>query len=106
MFGAGVRFGGDIVLFRKAVLTVEGVAADVSPDTSLGRVLPSSGSAQLLREWSQRWCNSPFSRGFGTHVSNLDLLSLYFAAPSAASRVVWDWIFSPARQRRAADDAR
>jgi ubiquinone biosynthesis protein len=95
MFKAGVGFGEDLVLFRKSVLTLEGVAADVSTGTSLGRVLPLSGGLELLREWARRCVASPISRDFGTHVSNLDLLSLYFAAPSAASRFITDLLFRP-----------
>jgi ubiquinone biosynthesis protein len=95
MFKAGVGFGKDLVLFRKSVLTLEGVAADVSTGTSLSRVLPLSGGLELLREWARRCVASPISRDFGTHVSNLDLLSLYFAAPSAASRFITDLLFRP-----------
>ena len=95
MFKAGVGFGEDLVLFRKSVLTLEGVAADVSTGTSLGRVLPLSGGLELLREWARRSVASPISRDFGTHVSNLDLLSLYFAAPLAATRFVTDRLFRP-----------
>jgi len=99
MFKAGVGFGEDLVLFRKSVLTLEGVAADVSTNTSLGRVLPLSGGLELLREWARRCIASPISRDFGTHVSNLDLLSLYFAAPSAAGRFISDWLFRPTRKK-------
>jgi ubiquinone biosynthesis protein len=95
MFKAGVRFGEELVLFRKSILTLEGVAADVSTGTSLGKVLPLSGGAQFLREWARRCVASPVSREFATHVSNLDLLSLYFAAPSAATRFVTDRLFWP-----------
>lgn len=95
MFTAGVRFSEDLVLFRKAILTLEGVAADVSTCTSLSQVLPLSGGAQLLREWARRCVAPPASRAFATHVSNLDLLTLYFAAPSAATRFISDRLFWP-----------
>jgi len=95
MFKAGIRFGEDLVLFRKAILTLESVAADVSTCTSLSQVLPLSGGAQLLREWARRCVAPPTSRAFRTHVSNLDLLTLYFAAPSAATRFVSDRLFWP-----------
>jgi ubiquinone biosynthesis protein len=94
-FKAGVLFGHDLVLFRKSVLTLEGVAADVSADRSLGEVLPLSGASVLLREWARRCVASPISRDFGTHVSNVDLLSLYFAAPSAMTRCFTDRLFRP-----------
>ncbi len=101
MFKAGVHFSGDLVLFRKSILTLEGVAADVSTGTSLGNVLPLSAGAQFLREWARRCVASPISRDFGTHVSNLDLLSLYFTAPSAARRFLTDRLFFPNRGRKA-----
>jgi len=95
IFKGGVLFGEDLVLFRKSVLTVEGVAADISNDHSLSKVLPLSAGLEFLREWARRCVASPVSRDFGTHVSNLDLLSLYFAAPSAATRFFSDRLFRP-----------
>lgn len=95
IFKGGVLFGEDLVLFRKSVLTVEGVAADVSDDHSLDKVLPLSAGLEFLREWARRCIASPASRDFGTHVSNFDLLSLYFAAPSAVTRFVADRLFRP-----------
>jgi ubiquinone biosynthesis protein len=97
-FKAGVLFGEDLILFRKSVLTLEGVAADVSEDLSLGEVLHLSGGLVLLREWSRRCVASPVSRDFGTHVSNIDLLSLYFAAPSAMTRFFTDRLFQPSNR--------
>ena len=91
-------FGKDLVLFRKSVLTLEGVAADVSEELSLGEVLPLSGALVLLREWTRRCVASPVSRDFGTHVSNMDLLSLYFAAPSAMTRFLTDRLFRPSNR--------
>ncbi len=97
-FKAGVLFGQDLVLFRKSVLTLEGVAADVSEELSLGEVLPLSGALVLLREWARRCVASSMSRDFGTHVSNMDLLSLYFAAPSAMTRFCTDRLFRPSNR--------
>jgi ubiquinone biosynthesis protein len=98
MFKAGVLFGQDLVLFRKSVLTLEGVVADVSEGLSLGKVLTFSGGLALLREWTTRYVASPMSRDFGTHVSNIDLLSLYFAAPSAMTRFFTDRLFRPSNR--------
>jgi len=100
MFKAGVQFGADLVLFRKSILTLEGVAEDVSTGISLGKVLSLSAGAELLREWARRCLASPLSRDYGTHVSNLDLLSLYFAAPSAATRFFTDRLFLPSHGRK------
>jgi hypothetical protein len=61
--------------------TVE-LAADVSEDLSLGEYCPFPGDWCFCAS-GQALCCSPISRDFGTHVSNIDLLSLSFAAPSA-----------------------
>jgi len=102
MIKAGVRFSTDLVLFRKSILTLEGVAADVSGGISLGNVLSQSAGAELLREWARRCLASPLSRDYGAHVSNLDLLSLSFAAPSAATRIFADHLFRSSRSRETA----
>lgn len=96
MLSAQVQFDENLLLFRKSVLTIEGVVADVSSETSFEQVLPISAARQFLCEWTARWFASPLSRRFGTHVSNLDLLSLYWGIPLSATRYwkhVWaQWL--------------
>jgi len=96
MLGAGLRFGEDLLLFRKSVLTIEGVVADVSERDSLDWALPIAAIRQFSRELSSRAFALPTSRQFGTHLSNLDLLSLYWKVPSTATRFwkhVWgNWL--------------
>lgn len=93
---AGLRFGEDLLLFRKSVLTIEGVIADVSERDSLDWVLPLTAIKQFSQELSSRAFAFPTSRQFGTHLSNLDLLSLYWKVPSTATRFwkhVWgNWL--------------
>lgn len=86
MLSANVRFNEELLLFRKSVLTIEGVVADISSKSSLGRVLPASAARRFLRELSARALTLPASRHFGTHLSNLDLISLYWGAPMAATK--------------------
>lgn len=83
---AGVRFSEDLLFFRKSVLTIEGVITDVSKGSSFERVLPLSALNQFARELMSRSVSLPTSRAFGTHVSNLDLLSLYWTIPSATMK--------------------
>ena len=83
---AGVQFSQDLLFFRKSVLTIEGLITDISTDTSFDHVLPASAAHQLYREGFSRSFAPPFSRGFGTHLSNLDLMSLYLGAPATAAR--------------------
>jgi ubiquinone biosynthesis protein len=83
---AGVQFGSELLLYRKSVLTIEGVVTDISNKSSIDRVLPASAARQFLRELAARAFTPPGSRHFGTHVSNLDLISLYWGGPMAATR--------------------
>lgn len=83
---AGVQFGSELLLYRKSVLTIEGVVSDISNKSSIDRVLPASAARQFLRELAERAFTLPGSRHFGTHVSNLDLVSLYWGGPVAATR--------------------
>ena len=83
---AGVRFSSELFLYRKSVLTIEGVVTDISSKSSIERVLPASAARQFLHELAARAFTLPASRDFGTHLSNLDLLSLYWGVPMAATR--------------------
>ncbi len=83
---AGVQFNDDLLLFRKSVLTIEGLIAGISTGGSFDEVLPASAAQQLYLEGFSRTFASPQSRDFRTHLSNLDLLSLYWGAPATAAR--------------------
>ena len=83
---AGVQFSSELLLYRKSVLTIEGVVTDISSKSSIGRVFPASAARQFLSELGSRALAMPDARHFGTHVSNLDLLSLYWGGPIAATR--------------------
>lgn len=95
----GARFSGSMLLFRKALLTVEGVVADVCEDTTLDALLVSKGLETLWSEWPRRVLSWPGSRDFATHVSNSELMGLFAAAPLAMGAAwlhAWhDW-FRPA----------
>ena len=82
---ARCRFSGDLVMFRKALQTLEGVVADVSPECRPNRVLIAALLRQLAVEWGQRPFATPFSRHFATHFSNLDLTQLLASAPLVGS---------------------
>ena len=77
-------FADNLLLFRKAILTLSGVVADITPDHSLDKVMLSSGLSQFSREFPARTLAAPDSRSFGTHVSNADLVGLWSAWPSTA----------------------
>lgn len=83
---AGVQFSKELLLYRKSLLTIEGVIADISGKSSIGRVLPTSAIRQFVCELTARTFAPPGSRHFGTHISNLDLFSLYWGGPIAAAK--------------------
>jgi len=79
-------FPEDLLFFRKALLSLLGVVADVSADCDLDAVLSRAAGAELCREWPARILAAPDSRAFGTHLSNADLLGLWLSLPATAAR--------------------
>lgn len=74
----GVRFGDDLLLFRKTLLMIEGVVTDICPDVSVDAVLLRVALGAAWAEWPRRWLSPPWSREFATHVSLADLWSTLF----------------------------
>lgn len=81
----GMGFPENLVLFRKALLTLSGVVADIAPDCSLDRVMLDSGVRQFSCELPSRMLAAPASRSFGTHVSNAELMELLGSWPGTAN---------------------
>jgi ubiquinone biosynthesis protein len=73
-------------LFRKSLLTLTGVVADVCREGSVDDVLVRSGAAQFGRELRRRPGATLDSRAFGTHVSNADLIKLWASVPWMPTR--------------------
>ena len=98
---ARTRFSADLLLFRKSVLTLQGVLADVtgSSEEAGTRLLDNAVASVMLRrfvtEWPERF-RQPFDlRTFDTHLSTEDLLSLLWSPPATVARywtATWlDW---------------
>jgi ubiquinone biosynthesis protein len=83
---ARCRFGGELVMFRKVLQTLDGVVSDVSEDCHPDRVLMLALLRRLAAEWGERTLSLPFSRHFSTNFSNLDLAQLMLSAPLIGSR--------------------
>jgi ubiquinone biosynthesis protein len=81
-----VGFSEDLIVFRKALLALTGVIADISTQCSTEGVLISSGLGQFQREFASRPFASLDSRAFGSHVSNTDLYRLWYTMPLTATR--------------------
>jgi ubiquinone biosynthesis protein len=81
-----MRFPEELTLFRKAVLTLSGVIADVSGQPSIDAVLIATGLTQYCREWPARGWASFDSRAFGSHLSNADGFGLWAGLPATVAR--------------------
>lgn len=81
---AQARFRADLMAFRKVLQTLDGVIADISEDCRPDVALAGAFLRRLASEWGSRMVSSPFSRDFGTHLSNADLAHLLMFAPTAA----------------------
>jgi len=80
---AGLRLGADLMLFRKALLMIEGVVNDLGGGSGLmDRVLLSEFAIRFFVEWPWRFVTPPASRSFATRISNTDLAELTTGFPS------------------------
>lgn len=83
---AEVRFDSDLILFRRTLLMLEGVLADVDPTFEADNVIVGAVLRQLALEWPMRLFAPPASRAFRTHLSNADLAAACTSVPATALR--------------------
>jgi ubiquinone biosynthesis protein len=85
---AGIRFEPNLLLFRKTLLTLEGVLADLLGSRDAMRsVLDKTVFSLFLNQWLAEWpeyLSTPmYAPGSATHVSRLDLLRTFVSLPFA-----------------------
>ncbi|MGC8640026.1 MAG: hypothetical protein ACP5XB_09145, partial [Isosphaeraceae bacterium] len=78
---ARLRPEADMILFRKTLLTLQGVLADVSADVRPDELLAFLFLGRLVREWPRRLLTPPFSRTLETRLSSADLALLLLQLP-------------------------
>jgi ubiquinone biosynthesis protein len=83
---ARLRVGADLLLFRKTLLTLEGVVADVGAGERIGNVLLTQFLGHLTAEYPQRWLALPAARNFPTRLSNADLAEVVLGWPCTLTR--------------------
>jgi ubiquinone biosynthesis protein len=84
---AGLRMATDMMLFRKSLLTLEGVIGELGADDfHIDGVILSEFVRHFGREWLARWISPPASREFATHLSNCDLAAALLGSPIAVTR--------------------
>jgi ubiquinone biosynthesis protein len=88
---ARVSFSTDLLMFRKVLLTLQGVLADVDANCNVDAILAVSFATRLTREWGARLLSPPCSRRFGTHLSNADLACVISSTPLTAFRYWTGW---------------
>jgi predicted unusual protein kinase regulating ubiquinone biosynthesis (AarF/ABC1/UbiB family) len=81
----GMRFPENLMLFRKALLTLSGVVEDITTAASLDRVMLNQGLRQFSNEWPSRMFADPSSRSHGTHIANVELMELAGSWPATVS---------------------
>jgi ubiquinone biosynthesis protein len=87
----GVRLESDLLLFRKMMLTLEGVIGDVCGDASVGigildAFLLVSFTRHFIEEWPERVFQPPLVRRVTTQISNADLFELAWGVPAIFTR--------------------
>lgn len=84
---ARMRVAGDLMLFRKSLLTLEGVVAELGAGpTALDNAVAKAFFGCFAWEWLPRWFAPPWSREFGTRLSNVDIAETMLSLPSTAAR--------------------
>lgn len=89
---AKARFSSDLLLFRKVLLTLEGLLADLAPDreATSPEILDVELVAEMLEhwlwEWPERLLAPPQVSSPSLHISNTDLLWLYWSGPATWMR--------------------
>lgn len=84
--GGVLRFPEALLVWRKSLLTLQGVLADVDAGCPADLVLLHGALSRFLGELPQRAMSAADSRAFGCHLSTADLLALTLDAPAAAWR--------------------
>ena len=87
----GLALRAELALFRKALFSLLTLIEDLSPEAARDPVVVGAGLTCLLQELPARLMADPFSRDWHTHVSNLDLFSLWTAWPLTAARFWFGW---------------
>ena len=83
---AAMHFPEETALFRKSLLTLQGVAEDVSGDVTVDEVLVRTGIAAFASDLPGRPLAQVASRAFASRLSNLDLLTAWATLPLVPMR--------------------
>ncbi len=83
---ARLRVSTDLVLFRKSLLTLEGVVAEVGESSGqIDTTLIVAFLRNFDMEFPQRWLRMPDSREFSTRLSNFDITETLLSYPTTVT---------------------
>ena len=84
---ARLRVSPDMMLFRKSLMTLEGVVAEVGQCSGqIDRTLSTEFLRHFAAEYPQRWLELPNSRNYSTRLSNLDVTQTLLSYPASVTR--------------------
>jgi len=89
---AGLRLDPNLLLFRKSLLTLDGVVGDLTgmKKQAANALLDEAVMADFIEHWIFEWPRrffAPFEeRSFRTHISAADLVRLIWSAPLTLGR--------------------
>lgn len=86
-----VRYGANLIIFRKVLQTLQGVIADIADDAGVDAALAGAFASHLAGEGLARMIAKPFARDFATHMSNAEISHLASSAPLLAWRAWFGW---------------
>ena len=92
------RFSSGLMLFRKSLLTLEGVVEDLDPRASIDRLFLRFVLEQAVRDSPRRTRSLPWSRDFGSQLSNLEIARLLTSGPRTVFNF-WTQTLRAARRR-------
>ncbi len=84
---SGLRFGPDLLLFRRVIHVLNGIIADIGGEPGMvDEVLIRKFIGSFMLEWPFRWLAAPDSREFATRLSNADITELMLSLPWTTAR--------------------
>ncbi len=92
VLSGSAQFPADLMLFRKSILTLEGVIQDIAEGCTIDRLLTHGAFQAFWRDAWQRPFMLPTSRAYGIPLSNVDLATLCAAGPATMMRLWTAWL--------------
>ncbi len=87
MLRAGLSLHDDMVLFRKALLTLINLVCDISQEASADIIMTASGLSHLFSELPERVLDPAGTETYRSHLRNVDMIEALSTLPLSAGRM-------------------